>query len=79
MAALPPEADHVRTFSAITSYPAQPDNPLLHRDDVIVTPHIAAATQAGKDRLYEIAITQVLQLLRGERPANLINPEVWKD
>jgi D-3-phosphoglycerate dehydrogenase len=59
--------------------PASPDNPLLHRDDVIVTPHIASATQAGKDRLYEIAITQVLQYLRGERPANLVNPEVWKD
>ena len=59
--------------------PAQPDNPLLHRDDVIVTPHIAAGTRAGKDRIYEIAITQVLQLLRGERPPNLINSEVWKD
>jgi D-3-phosphoglycerate dehydrogenase len=58
--------------------PAPPDNPLLHRDDVIVTPHIASATQAGKDRLFEIAITQVLQVLRGERPANLVNPEVWK-
>jgi phosphoglycerate dehydrogenase-like enzyme len=59
--------------------PAQPDNPLLHRDDVTVTPHIASATQAGKDRLYEIAIKQVLQYLQGERPANLVNPEVWKD
>lgn len=59
--------------------PAKPDNPLLHRDDVIVTPHIGSATTAGKDRLYEMAITQVLQYLRGERPTNLINPEVWKD
>lgn len=59
--------------------PSPPDNPLLHRNDVIVTPHIASATQAGKDRLYEIAITQALQVLRGERPANLVNPEVWKD
>ena len=59
--------------------PAPPDNPLLHRNDVIVTPHVASVTQAGKDRLYEIAITQVLQYLRGERPANLVNPEVWKD
>jgi len=59
--------------------PAPPDNPSLHRNDVIVTPHVASATQAGKDRLYEIAITQVLPYLRGERPANLVNPEVWKD
>ena len=59
--------------------PAQPDNPLLHREDVIVTPHVAAATKAGKNRIYEIAITQVLQLLRGKRPPHLVNPEVWKD
>ena len=59
--------------------PAQPQNPLLHRDDVIVTPHVAAATKAGKDRIYEIAVTQVLQVLRGERPPHLVNPEVWKD
>ena len=59
--------------------PAKSDNPLLHREDVIVTPHIGSATTAGKDRLYEMAITQVLQFQRGERPPNLINPEVWKD
>ena len=59
--------------------PAKSDNPLLHREDVIVTPHIGSATTAGKDRLYVMAITQVLQFQRGERPPNLINPEVWKD
>jgi D-3-phosphoglycerate dehydrogenase / 2-oxoglutarate reductase len=58
--------------------PAKPDNPLLHREDVIVTPHIGSATTAGKDRLYEMAIKQVLQYLKGKRPPHLINPEVWK-
>ncbi len=58
--------------------PAHPDNPLLHRDNVVVTPHIASATFAGKDRISEMAIRQVVQYLKGERPPNLINPEVWK-
>lgn len=57
--------------------PPAPDNPLLHRDDVIATPHIAAATGASKDRLWRAAIGQVLQVLRGERPPHLVNPEVW--
>jgi phosphoglycerate dehydrogenase-like enzyme len=57
--------------------PLPPDHPLLHRDDVIVTPHVASGTTVGKDRLYETAIRQALQVLRGERPPYLVNPEVW--
>jgi len=57
--------------------PLPPDHPLLHRHDVIVTPHIAAATEAGKARLYESAVNQALQVLRGERPRHLVNPDVW--
>lgn len=57
--------------------PLPPDHPLLHRHDVIVTPHIAAATEAAKARLYESAITQSIQVLHGERPPHLVNPDVW--
>jgi D-3-phosphoglycerate dehydrogenase len=57
--------------------PPPPDHPLLHRDDVIATAHIAAATFACKNRLWSTAIAQVAQVLRGERPTHLLNPEVW--
>jgi len=57
--------------------PLPPDHPLLHRDDVVVTPHVAAATAEGKARLYESAVTQALQVLRGEYPNHLVNPDVW--
>jgi D-3-phosphoglycerate dehydrogenase len=57
--------------------PPSPDHPLLSRVDVVATPHIASATDSGKDRLWTTAIAQVLQVLRGERPPHLINPEVW--
>lgn len=57
--------------------PPRPENPLLHRDDVIATPHIASSTGAGRDRLWTTGIAQALQALRGERPPHLVNPEVW--
>ena len=57
--------------------PLPVDHPLLGRDDVVVTPHIASATADGKVRILEAAIDQALTVIRGERPAHLVNPEVW--
>lgn len=64
-------------LDVFASEPPAPDHPLLNRDDVIVTPHIAAATDAGKARLWRAAIIQALQVLQSERPAHLVNSEVW--
>jgi D-3-phosphoglycerate dehydrogenase len=57
--------------------PPLKDNPLLYRENVVLTPHIASATFAGKEKMFTKAIEQVLQVLRGERPPHLLNPEVW--
>ena len=57
--------------------PLPPDHPLLHQEGVVVTPHIAAATSAGKARLYESAVMQAIDVLRGEHPPHLVNPDVW--
>jgi phosphoglycerate dehydrogenase-like enzyme len=57
--------------------PPPPLHPLLHREDVVFTPHVAGGTRASKDRLWGSALAQVLQVLRGERPPHLVNPEVW--
>ncbi len=57
--------------------PLGPDHPLLHRDDVVVTPHIASATAAGKVRIFRAAFEQVVQVLAGRRPDHLVNPDVW--
>lgn len=46
-------------------------HPLLARDDVVVTPHIASASVAGRRRLYEHAIDNVLAVLDG-RPADTV-------
>jgi phosphoglycerate dehydrogenase-like enzyme len=57
--------------------PLPMDHPLLGRDDVVVTPHVASATTDGKVRILEAAIEEALTVIRGERPAHLVNPEVW--
>jgi phosphoglycerate dehydrogenase-like enzyme len=56
--------------------PLPVDHPLLHRDDVLVTPHIASATIAGKLRLYEHAVTNALAVLQGLPTPDVVNPEV---
>ena len=57
--------------------PLPPDHPLLSRHDVVVTPHVAAGTAGAKRRIFADAFEQVLQVLDGRRPPNLINSEVW--
>jgi D-3-phosphoglycerate dehydrogenase len=57
--------------------PPQPDNPLLHMSNVIVTPHIASNTDRGIDAMMHGAIDQILHVLRGERPPFLVNPAAW--
>lgn len=57
--------------------PLPPDHPLLHRDDVVVTPHVASATAEAKVRIFRAAFDQVVQGLAGQRPDHLVNPEVW--
>ena len=57
--------------------PLPDGHPLLDRDDAIVTPHVAAATVEGKERMARIAFGQVVDVLAGRRPAHLVNPEVW--
>lgn len=46
--------------------PLPEGHPLLGRDDVIVTPHIASSTAIGRRRLYEHAIDNALAVLAGD-------------
>ncbi len=57
--------------------PPQIENPLLHRDDVVATPHVGGITVSSRKLFLQEAVTQSLQVLRGERPSNLVNHEVW--
>ena len=57
--------------------PLPSDHTLLHRDNVIVTPHIASGTWEGKRRMFRKAFEQAIQVLSGERPDHLVNVDVW--
>ena len=53
--------------------PLPPDHPLLQRDDVVVTPHVASATTVGHVRLVSQALEQALMWLRGGTPEHLLD------
>ncbi len=57
--------------------PPPPDSPLYALDNLIVTPHVAGLSIEVRRELAISAATQVLQVLRGERPPNVVNPDVW--
>lgn len=57
--------------------PLSVGHPLLERDDVVVTPHVASATVDGKERVLRAAFEQAMAVLDGRRPEHLVNPDVW--
>lgn len=48
---------------------------MLRLPNAIVVPHIASATVGTRRRMAELAAGNLLDVLRGERPSSLINPE----
>jgi D-3-phosphoglycerate dehydrogenase len=60
-----------------TEQPLRRDHPFLRLDNIILTPHAAALTRESSEKMSIGAAQQILQLLAGERPRHLVNPEVW--
>ena len=54
--------------------PLPEGHPLLGRDDVVVTPHVASSTTAGTVRLLDQALGQAAEWLRGGTPEHLLDP-----
>lgn len=57
--------------------PPGADNPLLKMTNVVVTPHIASSTDRGFTAMMNGTADQIIQVLRGERPPFMVNPEAW--
>jgi len=55
--------------------PPSPDNPLLKLDNVVLSPHIGAATKEGQIRAGVICAEQVIKVLNGEEPDYWVNKE----
>lgn len=56
-------------------YRIAPGHELFGLDNVILTPHLAGGTNASRGRASVAAAQEMLRMLAGERPLNLVNPE----
>lgn len=50
---------------------------LAELDNVVLAPHIASATIETRSKMATMAAEGCLSVLKGERPVNLVNEEVW--
>lgn len=57
--------------------PPRPDNPLLHLDNVVATPHTAGITIEAARDLAVATATQWQMIFAGRMPPRLLNPDVW--
>jgi D-3-phosphoglycerate dehydrogenase len=79
-------ADALRTrtvagaaVDVFSSQPLAASHPFRNLDNILLTPHSAALTRESSVAMSTGTARQLLQLMRGERPDHLVNPEVWDD
>jgi glyoxylate reductase len=51
---------------------------LIGLENVVLTPHIASATWEAREKMGELAVNAILDLVNNTKPVNLANPEVWE-
>lgn len=56
--------------------PPAPDDPLVHRDDVVITPHAGFYSEESLRELQRKAVDQVVDALAGRRPRYAVNADV---
>ena len=64
-------------FDVYQTWPVQPEDPLLKLDNVILTPHIGGATDETVARHSLMMAEDIERFVRGQRPKNMLNPQVW--
>ena len=57
--------------------PLAKDSPLCTLPNIVITPHIAGATEDSMRAMALDCADQIVAVLAGERPPSLVNPEVW--
>ena len=59
----------------VSQEPIKPDNPLLTAKNCIITPHVAWAPRASRQRLMDVAVENLAAFLAG-KPQNIVNHPV---
>jgi glycerate dehydrogenase len=59
-------------LDVLSAEPPRPENPLLAAKNCIITPHIAWATRAARERLMRVAVENVRAFLAG-KPQNVVS------
>jgi D-3-phosphoglycerate dehydrogenase len=65
-------------FDVYRNWPVKADDPILKLENVVLTPHIGGATDESVLRHSQMMAADIERFLKGERPRNLVNPQVWK-
>ena len=54
------------------------ESPLFHLKNAVTLPHIGSATHETREAMANRALANLRSALLGERPRDLVNPQVWK-
>jgi D-3-phosphoglycerate dehydrogenase / 2-oxoglutarate reductase len=57
--------------------PLTGSEPVFEAPNLLLTPHVAGLTDSSMRAMSRFAVDTLLALLRGERPPNVVNPEVF--
>ncbi len=57
--------------------PVDSDNEFLELDNVTVMPHMGGNTRETIQRQTRMIVTSILAFLKGEKPPNILNPEIY--
>lgn len=57
--------------------PVPADHPLLNLDTVVCTSHVAGVSQTANRNMATQVASEILRVLRGEKPKALGNPDLW--
>ena len=65
--------------AALDVFEREPEVPqaLKDCDNVVLAPHIGSSSVATRTRMTVMAATNMISVLRGERPPHVVNPEVY--
>jgi len=74
------DSGHLRgaAMDVFEKEPLPLDHPFIKAEKLVLSPHIAGATEECLERTAVQTAEQVIAVLDGKKPPHLVNPEVWE-